>query len=87
MRHSYDPNGDLTPIVGFFSLRNAKEDCLLLSADNGGNVKFHGKISTEDEDLTPTLESDVVLDWLESLGGTKLVEHTFGKLVTTSLAS
>ena len=25
----------------------------------------------------PTLESDVVLDWLESLGGTKLVEHIF----------
>ena len=27
--------------------------------------------------LPPMLESDVVLDWLESLGGTKLVEHTF----------
>ena len=77
VKHSYDPSGDLTPTDFFFSLRNAKEDCLLLSAAHGGNVKFHGSVPTDDEDLTPTLESDVVLDWLDSLGGTKLVEHTF----------
>ena len=77
VKHSYDPNGELTPTDFFFSLRNSKEDCLLLSANSGGKVRFHGKIPTEDEDLTPTLESDVVLDWLDGLGGTKLVEQTF----------
>ena len=77
MKHSYDPSGNLTPTDFSLSLRNAKEDCLLLKTAHGGNVKFHGSVPTDDEDLTPTLESDVVLDWLDSLGGTKLVEHTF----------
>ena len=90
VKRSYDPNGDLTPTDFFFSLRNAKEDCLLLSAKHGGNVNFHGSVPNEDEDLTPTLESDIVLDWLDSLGGTKLVEHTFRvfakELETESLA-
>ena len=90
VKHSFDPNGDLTPTDFFFSLRNAKEDCLLLSATSGGNVKFHGSIPTENEDLTPTLESDVVLDWLDALGKTQLVEHTFRvfakELETESLA-
>ena len=76
VKHSYFPNGDLTP-TDFFFLRNAKENCLLLSAAHGGHVKFHGSVSTDDEDLTPTLESDIVLDWLDSLGGAKLVEHSF----------
>ena len=77
VKQSYDTNGELSPTDFFFSLRNAKEDCLLLCAASGGNVKFHGNIPAEDEDLSPTLESDVVLDWLEALGGTKLVEHAF----------
>ena len=90
MKHSYDPNGDLTPTDFFFSLRNAKEDCLLLSAEHGGKVKFHDSIPVVDEDLTPTLESDCVLDWLDSLGGAKLVDQTFRvfakELATESLA-
>ena len=90
VKHSYDSNGDLSPTDFYFSLRNAKEDCLLLSAEHGGKITFHGSIPTEDEDLSPTLESDVVLDWLYAMGGTKLVEHTlrvFSKeLETESLA-
>ena len=58
-----------------FSLRNFKEDCLLISVANGGNVKFQCSIRTED-DLSPTLESDFVLDWLGSLRVTKLIEYT-----------
>ena len=77
VKHSHDHNGDITPTDFFFSLRNAKEDCLLISATRGGNVKFHSSVPAEDEDLTPTLESDIVLDWLDSLGSAKLVEHTF----------
>ena len=90
VKQSFDPNGDLTPTDFFFSLRNAKEDCLLLSSAHGGKVKFHGTVPAEDEDLTPTLESDIVLDWLECLGKTQLVEHTFRvfakELETESLA-
>ena len=61
----------------FFALRDAKEDCLLISGANGGKITFHGDLPAEDEELTPTLESDVVMDWLEALGGKKLVEHIF----------
>ena len=49
----------------------------MLSAASGGKVAFKGKIPDEDEDLTPTLESDVILDWLDALGGSKLVHHVF----------
>ena len=90
VKHSWDPNGDLTETDFYFQLRNAKEDCLLLSGTNGGKIKFQGSIPTEDEDLTPTLESDVVLDWMHALGGVKLVDHTFRvfskELETESLA-
>ena len=65
VKQSFDPNGDLTPTDFFFYLRNAKEDCLLLSPAHGGKVKFHGSVPAEDKDITPTLESDIVLDWLE----------------------
>ena len=76
-KHSYDPNGDVSMTDFFFNLRNAKEDCLLLSRHNGGKIKFHGSYPVDDEELSPTLESDVVLDWLEAIGGKKLVEHVF----------
>ena len=77
VKNSYDPNGDLTVTDFFFTLRNAKEDCLLLSAASGGMIKFHGHLPTEDEDLSPTLESDIVLDWMEAIGGSKLVDNVF----------
>ena len=76
-KHSFDPNGELTPTDFYFSLRNAKEDCLLLCPASGGKVTFQGSLPTSDEELSPTLESDVVLDWLDILGGAKLVEHIF----------
>ena len=90
IKNSYDQHGDLTFTDFFFTLRNAKEDCLLLSSKNGGKISFKGHIPSEDEDLTPTLESDIVLDWMEAVGGKKLVENvfkTFAKeLETESLA-
>ena len=90
VKRSFDPNGDLSHTDFFFTLRNAKEDCLLLSSDNGGKISFKGKIPKEDEDLTPTLESDIVLDWMEAVGGSKLVENVFKsfakELETESLA-
>ena len=77
LKENFDRNGDLTYNDFFFALRNAKEDCLLLSRANGGKVKFNGTVPNTDEDLTPTLESDVVLDWLHALGGSKLADHVF----------
>ena len=44
----------------FFALRDAKEDCLLISGANGGKITFHGDLPAEDEELTPILESYVV---------------------------
>ena len=63
---------------------------MLLSSDNGGKISFKGSIPTEDEDLTPTLESDIVLDWMEAVGGSNPVNNVFQKfakeLETESLA-
>ena len=77
VKHSFIHSEEKSPTDFFFALRNAKEDCLLISGANGGKITFHGDLPDEDEDLTPTLESDVVMDWLEALGGKKLVEHIF----------
>ena len=43
-------------------MRNAKEDCFVLSRHKGGKIKFNGNYPAEDEELSPTLESDVVVD-------------------------
>ena len=77
LKENYEKDGDVSHNDFFFSLRNAKEDCLLLARENGGKVKFNGTIPTDDEDLTPTLESDIVIDWLHAIGGSKLVDHVF----------
>ena len=77
IKKSFTNVQDMPPTDFYFALRNAKEDCLLLSRDSGGKVSFNGLIPQEDEDLSPTLENDVVLDWLEAIGGSKLVEHIF----------
>ena len=77
VKKSFSSSSDLSPTDFFFSLRNAKEDCLLFSRNNGGKITFQGRYPEEDEELSPTLESDVVLDWLETMGGQKLVEHIF----------
>ena len=77
VKNSFDPNGELIATDFFFTLRNAKEDCLLLSAASGGKIRLNGNLPTEDEDLTPTLESDIVLDWMYAVGGSKLVDNVF----------
>ena len=76
VKRNYDPNSDYSPTDLFFSLRNAKEDCLLLFAAHGGKISFQGSIPSEDEDLTPTFESDVVIEWLDAMVGPGLVENT-----------
>ena len=77
VRRSYDPNGDVSAVDFFFELRNAKEDCLLRCAASGGSVRFRGAIPAADEELSATMESDVVGDWIEAIGGPSLLEHVF----------
>ena len=46
---------------------------------------------TEDEDMTPTVRSIIVLDWMHAIGGPALVEHVHRayatELESTTLAS
>ena len=90
VRRNYDPNGDASPTDLFYELRNAMEDSLLRTRASGGTVRHNGEFPTEDEDLTPTLESTVVGDWLATLGGAALqdlVIRVYAKdLETESLA-
>ena len=55
----------------YYRLRDAMEDTLILGKDN---ITDDGNVVTEDEDMTPTVKSMVVLDWLDAVGGPPLVE-------------
>ena len=61
-----------SPQEFFYRLRDAMEDTLVLSENN---LREYGKMINTDEEMTPTVNSIVVLDWLEAVGGPKLVEH------------
>ena len=76
-KRSFKNDPESSPVDFYYELRNAKEDCLLRSATHGGTVKYKGKISDTNEDFSPTMESDVVADWLETIGGPALLEHVF----------
>jgi hypothetical protein len=65
---------DMTPNDFFYLLRNTKEDCLLV---RNGNIKFNNLNQLADENLSPCLESDIVSNWLESVGGPQLQEQVF----------
>ena len=38
---------------------------------------MYGNVQLEDEELTPALESQIVADWLESIGGVRLIKFVF----------
>merc|ERR1712126_598080 len=75
LRRTYNPAGDITPNDFYYMLRSAKQECLLKGLTSGGNVTFQGQVPLEDEVLTATLESDIVADWLEAIGGGQLLEY------------
>ena len=56
----------------FYRLRDAMEDTLILQSEN---ITDDGERVDADEDMTPTVKSLVVLDWLDAIGGPTLVEH------------
>ena len=51
-----------------------KEDCMLMSDTT---IKFEKKPWDKNEEMTPCIESDIVLDWIDAIGGTPLVEQVF----------
>ena len=75
LKDSYVHGSDeMSPNDFFYLLRNAKEDCLLTA---NSNIQFRGRNWTTNEDLSPCLESDVVLDWVMAIGGTSLTDKIF----------
>ena len=75
LRDSYVHGSDeMSPNDFFYLLRNAKEDCLLTA---NSNIQFKGRNWTTNEDLTPCLESDIVLDWIIAIGGKTLADQVF----------
>ena len=72
LQNSWDPAGDTSPIEFFYILRDCMEDTLLVK---DGKVKNEGRAQTTDEEMTPALESVIVKDWLNAVGGPALFEH------------
>ena len=58
----------------YWNLRDIRIGCLL---KKDSEIKFEGKRVGEDEELTPALECQIVADWLESIGGVKLIKFVF----------
>ena len=82
LKHSFDP--EKTSFNDhYWALRDLKISSLM-TVDSG--VSFNGARLTEDEEITPSLENQVVVDWLESIGGIKLVKfigHEYSKELET----
>lgn len=55
----------------YWNLRDIRIGCLL---KKDSNIKFEGMNVEEDEELTPSLECQIVADWLDSVGGLKLIK-------------
>ena len=72
MQITWDPSGDISPSEFYYALLDTMQDVLLIK---DGSVRYNQKPNTENEDMTPTLKSMVVKDWLVSMGGQQLFEH------------
>ena len=72
IKKSWNPTGDETKQEYFYRLRDAMEDTLLTSDTD---VKEFGKEITVDEDMSPCINSLVVMDWIDAIGGAPLIEH------------
>ena len=73
MKSSFDNNKDEFN-SHYWNLRDIRIGCLL---KKDSEVKFEGKKVSEDEELTQALECQIVADWLESIGGVKLIKFVF----------
>lgn len=73
LQTSWDPAGEMSPSEYYYALLDTMQDVLLVK---DGKVKFDDKTVTETEDMSPTLKSTIVKDWLVAMGGQALFEHT-----------
>ena len=58
----------------YYNMRDVRIGCLL---KKNSSITFNGKKLNADEELTPALECQIVADWLESIGGVKLLKFVF----------
>ena len=72
VKHSWKPDGEETKQEFFYRLKDSMEDTLVLATDN---ITEDGHKVSEDEDMTPCINSTVVMDWIDAIGGAPLVEH------------
>ena len=72
VKRSWKVDDDESKQEFFYRLKDSMEDTLLLQSDN---MKEDGRDITEDEDMTPCINSLVVMDWVDAIGGAPLVEH------------
>merc|ERR1712240_486987 len=72
VKNSYDSSGSETFNDFHWRLRDEKI-ASLMTVESG--ITFRGRALTQDEEITPSLENQVVVDWLEGIGGVKLVKY------------
>ena len=72
VKNSYDSSGSETFNDFYWRLRDEKI-ASLMTVESG--ITFRGRQLTQDEEITPSLENQVVVDWLEGIGGVKLVKY------------
>ena len=74
VKRSWNDNGDETKQEFFYRLKDSMEDTLVSREDQ---IFENGKLISVDEELTPCINSIVVMDWIEAIGGPSLVEHIY----------
>ena len=72
VKRSWKSDGDETKQEFFYRLKDSMEDTLLSRSDN---ILEDGQAIAADEDMTPCLNSVVVMDWVDAIGSAPLVEH------------
>ena len=72
VKNSFDPAGAQSYNDHYWRMRDHKI-ASLMTRESG--IKFNGKPLEADETITPSMENQVVADWLESIGGLKLVKY------------
>ena len=71
VKNSFDPTGAET--YDFYCRLRDNKIASLMTKDSG--ITFNGMALTEDETITPSMENQVVVDWLEGIAGTKLIKY------------
>ena len=86
IKNSFDKTGKASFNDHYYRMRDSKIACL---SKKSFGITFNGKPIVVDEKITPSIEDGITADWLESIGGIRLVKfigQEYAKeLETTSL--